>query len=51
MKIMVGKSIFKQESAFKEFFEGIYTYSEVKEDKIPPLVREIKILLNTDGKW
>lgn len=32
------------------FFKGIYTHSEVRQDKITPLMREIKMLLTTDGE-
>lgn len=31
-------------------FKGVYAHSDVREDKISPLVREIKIFLAADGK-
>lgn len=34
----------------RDLLKGIYSHSEVRKDKICPLVREIKILLTTDGK-
>lgn len=32
------------------FFKSIYAHSDVREHKISPLVREIKIVLAADGK-
>lgn len=34
----------------RDLLKGIYSHSEVRKDRICPLVREVKILLTTDGK-